>query len=651
MHLIQAPTAPVFRADIQLLRAWAVLLVVWHHAQLGGVSAGFLGVDIFFVISGYLITGMIQQSLTQGKFSFSAFYWRRAKRLLPAACATVMLTGCAAAWILEPTEQRDVWAQLLGAMTFSANWVLWRQAGYFDGAAELKPLLHMWSLSVEEQYYMVLPWLLCWAPAPWRRRWVGFGVLVSAVLCAWMMQRWPSAAFYGLPTRAWELGLGSLAALSGGGFRWQRWRVPAGLIVLGLPCYPLGGSHPGWDAILITAATVVLLLGRFDVARCWRPGVRLGDASYAIYLVHWPVLACLNNASLHTLDWFWRALAVGVSLLLGWGLHRGIEQPLRHWPLAPGWPAVAWVVGLSGLTVMIPGALLWGQPISAVEQRLVAQRRPNVGFAAVCDQDRQNYQPLSACQDQPHARTLVWGDSFGMHLIPALAGTTPGGVAQATRSTCSPLMDLAPLDDRDHPLSWAQSCLAFNRSVLAWLARMPEVEVVILSSPFMHLLSAQDLGRRWWVMDDQGAIHEPSQTRVAEALARTVAHVRQLGKRVIVVAPPPWTMADSSRCQARRQLGLWTLGQAEAGFGADCSVSESDSRRHQAPVLAMLAQVEQTAKVPVFEFHSRLCQAGRCTTQFADHSLYRDARHFSEPGARALGQAWQLGSVLRERAL
>lgn len=649
---------PAMRADIQLLRAWAVVLVVWHHAQFGGMPAGFLGVDIFFVISGYLITGMIQQGLTQGTFSFAVFYLRRAKRLLPAACVTAMLTGCVSAWVLEPTERADLWAQLLGVVSFSANGVLWRQAGYFDGAAELKPLLHMWSLSLEEQYYMVLPGLLLACPPAWRRVGVLLGVVASAGLCAWMMQRWPSAAFYGLPTRAWELGLGSLAALwpAADVQRWQPmlrwWRWPAVAVLVAAPMHPLGTAHPGLDAVVVTLATALVLLNRFHLARVWTPGVRLGDASYAVYLVHWPLLALLNNASLQTPDVRWRWAAVGGSLVLGWALHRGVEQPLRRWPLVPGRSALGWALGASAVTLVVPGAmLLWP---SASVSSLATLRAPNVGFAAVCDQHQSPYRPLPACQDQPLPRTLVWGDSFGMHLIPALAGMIPGGVAQATRSTCSPLLDLAPMDDRDHPLSWAKDCVAFNRSVLDALAQAPHIDVVMVSSPFMHLLVPQDVGRRWQVLDTQGpgpaVVRAPAAELVQTALVRTVARLRQLGKRVVIVAPPPWTHVDSSRCQVRQQLGLWTLDSAAAGLGPDCSLNEADSRRQQAPVLDMLAQVAQAASVPVFDFHARLCQNGRCMTAWAGQGLYRDARHLSYIGAKTLGQQEGLGQQWRAMA-
>src|SRR5688500_10264248 len=164
-----------FRTDIQALRGLAVLLVVLQHAQAGFIDAGFLGVDIFFVISGFLITGLLADQIGEGRFTFTGFYFRRARRLLPAAYATLLATAVLAFFLLDAIEWGDFTRQLAGAVTFTGNIALWQQTGYFASEAALKPLLHVWSLAVEEQYYLLLPLALWLAP---RRTWLAGSVWV-----------------------------------------------------------------------------------------------------------------------------------------------------------------------------------------------------------------------------------------------------------------------------------------------------------------------------------------------------------------------------------------------------------------------------------------------------------------------------------------
>ncbi|MDG2571002.1 acyltransferase, partial [Vibrio parahaemolyticus] len=172
-----------FRADIQALRGIAVLLVVIYHANVGLFPAGYLGVDIFFVISGFLITGLIKTHLEEGRFSFREFYYRRAKRLLPAAYTVIALTTIAAPFFLSDIGLQEFKFQVLGAITFTGNIALWLQSDYFAQAAETKPLLHVWSLAIEEQYYLLLPAFLLATPARLWLRVVGLLLVISLALC------------------------------------------------------------------------------------------------------------------------------------------------------------------------------------------------------------------------------------------------------------------------------------------------------------------------------------------------------------------------------------------------------------------------------------------------------------------------------------
>lgn len=280
------------RQDIQFLRGYAVAIVILAHAKLSPV-AGHLGVDIFFVISGYLITRMLQIQLSEGQFSFREFYTRRAKRLLPAAYATFLLTSFASPFFLTSVELTAYWDQLVGALLFSSNIVLSQQSGYFDSSAELKPLLHIWSLSLEEQYYFCLPLILLVIR---RRYWpqVTLGLLFfSTVLCAYWMTKNPSYAFYMLPTRAWELSIGSIVALLRLDdpnpqpiFRLTFWPCLAALLIV--PFAPTGLPHPGLDATIICLSTAIVIINGkkfFENFTLTRLTSWIGNASYSLYLV------------------------------------------------------------------------------------------------------------------------------------------------------------------------------------------------------------------------------------------------------------------------------------------------------------------------------------------------------------------------------
>ena len=203
MSLKTSP-ATKFRTDIQVLRGFAVLIVLFYHAKMGFLPAGYLGVDVFFVISGFLITHLVKSGLERGDFSFSEFYFRRAKRLLPAAYVTFFVTALLAPFFLGSIEMSDFRMQMLGAVAFIGNIVLWQQSGYFGGAAEFKPLLHVWSLAIEEQYYFILPAFLFFLPRRFWKPVTAFVLVFSLALCLFLVQKKASATFFLLPTRAWN---------------------------------------------------------------------------------------------------------------------------------------------------------------------------------------------------------------------------------------------------------------------------------------------------------------------------------------------------------------------------------------------------------------------------------------------------------------
>ncbi|MFC7301196.1 acyltransferase family protein [Cognatiluteimonas weifangensis] len=645
-----------FRTDIQALRGLAVLLVILQHARADFIGAGYLGVDIFFVISGYLITGMLAKDIGRGSFRFASFYFRRAKRLLPAAYVTFAATALAAFFVLDASEWRDFTRQLAGAVSFTGNFVLLHQTGYFEGAAALKPLLHVWSLAIEEQYYLLLPAAMALVP---RRFWfVGNLLLLGAsfALCAaWAFAR-PEAAFYLLPTRIWELAIGSLAAL--GTVRsdvlraWiARLFLPALAALVAIPVWPV----PGPDFVniaIVCVATLLVIVRRHDALQD-RPIpdalAKVGDASYSLYLVHWPVFALLNNVyagdpSFGEPGPEVLAAATVTALLLGFALYRYVERPVRQleFRYPRRWMAAA--VGASLCLALVPftiAARTSTRQASGPAVDYAWLRRDNVGFDDVCDGYRR-LEYTQRCSNARQPTTLVWGDSFAMHLVPGLAATMRGGILQATKSACGPLLGLAQIH-QEYTREFAERCLTFNDSVIAHLAAHPEIRTVVLSSPFYEYF---DPARRMLhVVDGHARIVEPDAAMALDALVATIARIRTLGRRVAIVAPPPSTGFDYSHCLERKARNRTLFGRF-----IDCNIPVAQYHASKHEVFAFLQQVRTRADVEVVSFDPFLCDEKECRTELGGTFLYRDEGHLSNDGSVALAKAMHLDALIAQAA-
>jgi peptidoglycan/LPS O-acetylase OafA/YrhL len=643
------------RTDIQALRGFAVLLVVLQHAQAGFIGAGFLGVDIFFVISGFLITATIRKAIEQGGFSFSEFYFRRAKRLLPAAYVTFAFTALLGFFLLDALEWRDFTRQLAGAVTFTGNLVLWQQTGYFEGAAAFKPLLHVWSLAVEEQYYLLLPAALVLAP---RRYWLAGNALVlvaSLAVCIWLWATDPEAAFYLLPARAWELAIGSIAALMAfDGVRAriviERLFLPALAALLLVPVMPLP-VPPFVNIAIVCCATLLLILRRHDaVSDTPIPkGLAIvGDASYSLYLVHWPIFAFLNN--LHAGDPSFGAptqrelfAAVLLSLGLGFALYRYVELPVRRAQFRFSRRLVLAAIAISALLALVPASIAAHSAGNANSPTVdyVHLRRDNVGFGDACE-TYERFTPTAACANARTPALMVWGDSFAMHLVPGIATTTGDGVLQATKSSCGPLLGVAQVT-ASYPRELAELCLHFNQSVIAYLAATPSVRTVVLSSPFYPYFDPQR--KLLQVVDGRTVEREPAEAVALAAMRDTVQALRALGKRVVIVAPPPSSGFDPSRCLERKASNRTLLKRF-----IDCDIPIADYRASKREVLAFLDKVQAVADVDVVSFDATLCPDSDCVTELDGTFVYRDEGHFSYDGSIAVGKRMALGAVLAKAA-
>jgi peptidoglycan/LPS O-acetylase OafA/YrhL len=630
-----------FRADIQALRGLAVTLVVLYHAGLPGVPQGYLGVDIFFTISGFLITGIVVRGLEASTFRFAEFYARRARRLLPAAWVMLAVTTLLAAWLLTATRYVEYRAQLTGASVFAANIVSWQQTGYFATDAAFSPLLHMWSLAVEEQYYLLMPLALWLLPRRWRLAGVALGTAASLALCLYLVERRPSVAFFFLPTRAWELGIGSVGALVAGDPRVRRWAggllVPALGLVLAVPLLPLAGPHPGWNALAVCLGTLgVLLAGSAALARnaAVRGLARVGDLSYSLYLVHWPLLSLARVA--HLTKALPPAVAAGLvlaSLLLAWAMFRFVEEPCRRAAIG-GWRLAAACVLAFAMLIGLAAAL---GPAPATVAAARAALAPVEGLPpAICRKDLPRYN--GECRQRGPGHVLLWGDSYAMHLVPGLLATSDGALDQASLGHCSPLVDYAAVPSANER-AFSETCMGFTRSVLDYIRRTPAIRTVILSASYSRTLASAGGG----AVARVGGVVRDAPLGLAPTLAaqrRTVAAIRALGRRVVVVAPTPPSPIDLGQCWERRWEGRPILG-----LHRDCR-----NRRAAAPDLwqeqdALLAGFVRSADVPVIRLDRALCQGDACPTRTADAPLFRDGGHLSRAGSLFAGRRLELGRL------
>jgi peptidoglycan/LPS O-acetylase OafA/YrhL len=655
-HAMNPPDAQFanasFRVDIQALRGLAILLVLLEHTGIGHPAAGYLGVDIFFVISGFLITSIIARDIALDRFSFKTFYYRRSKRLLPAAYVVFLLTALLSPWFLTQSEQHDFSRQLIGAVTFTGNIALWLQTGYFEGAAHLKPLLHVWSLGIEEQYYLLLPAALVFVPRRFWRPGTLLLLVLSLGLCLWFAPLKPGATFYLLPTRGWELALGSLAALltldarSRASLAPLFW--PALLVLAFIPFFPTRLPHPGLDAMLVCVATLVVILRNHPVVN--GKGMRfslaaVGEFSYSLYLVHWPLFAFANNAYVSEVPVSVRVGIALLSVVLGYLLYRCVERPIRGMEFkARGRFALAAVAA----SIALIAATLVITRVTRSEVDFEHARRGNLGFGSACE-FVDAFSLIPECRNSEHPRFLVWGDSYAKHLVPALLATTDAGVAQATKSVCGPLVGLAAFDEGDYRRPWAEDCLRFNNSVVAFLAAAETIDVVVLSSPFSQYFEGSPWGTRFKTLEqtEVGLMEGGNEIEAAIlAMRATVAKVRETGKRAVVVAPPPSADVDVAMCLERTATGLVTFGSV----AANCQIPVVEYHARRARVREFLARLPLEAGVAVIDFDGLLCDDSVCATQMNGVTLYRDGGHFSFEGSRSVGAEMRLAKRIESEA-
>ena len=634
-----------YRPQIDGLRAIAVVAVILFHADPRLVPGGFLGVDIFFVISGYLITSLIMADLAAGSFSFLGFYERRARRILPVLLVVLAATLPFAALSLLPMQQLAYARSVLATLLFSSNLLFWHETGYFMAEADLKPLLHTWSLAVEEQFYLLYPLLLgaLWRFGPRLRLGViGLIFVASLIASTVLAAHAPGANFYLLTSRAWELLAGALLALAMG--QVQNANRFAGLFDLtGLimvagslalfsaltPMPSLWGLIPvGGTVLLIAFATSATPLGRLLALP---PLVQIGRISYSAYLWHWPILVF---ARLRFGDALGPVLLTGLivaTFALAYLSWRFVEQPFRHRGAGAPVPmraflAVLAIAGVAlvaltqvdGLRVVGRAGLATATADLTTSAGVEAKIAVNYGLSETCETA---FTLSPDCRTSDTPEVMLWGDSFAMHLAPAIkAGVGSRGMVQHTKSVCAPIVDISVVTP-EYPAAWSEGCIAFNDQVLDWLSGQPSIRYVVISSPFGIVFN--DVYQRGGQVATA-----PRPDLVRDKLFATAARVAAMGKTLIIVSPPPVTGENIGQCLA---------GAALRGAPAEaCDFTTDQIDPLSTKVFDFLHDV--SAQIPVLFLDQLICTNGLCDTRIGDIFIYRDGGHLSIEAARYLGE-------------
>ncbi len=464
-----------YREDIDWLRAIAVLAVVAFHFEAPAVFGGFVGVDIFFVISGYLITGIIASEVKDGTFSFAQFYERRVRRLLPALYAMVALTAIPSFHYLLTSERAEFFRSVAAVVTFTSNFFFWLQTGYFDHAAVEKPLLHTWSLAVEEQFYLALP-LLLWTLLRFVRGRNALPVALAALTLAsfalgiWLMRTDRSAtAFFMSPPRAWEFLIGGLIATPG--FPVLRHALAQNiargiaLVLLAIPIFSLrqGPGFPGFNALTPCIGAAMFIWSGIGVPTLERSRYSpmnvarfFGQISYSLYLWHWPLFtfARFSKSGL-VLDATDKLVLFALTVAISYVSWRYVEQPFRERRLAPTRGAAFRVAGVASIVLLAGSAGGWFSsliPSDADRAALQLESYNDYDYRPLY-RVGSCFEPAGGVLDESclalapgKTNVLLWGDSLAAHYFHGLsriADPQSQNILQATQAACMPTFNAA----------------------------------------------------------------------------------------------------------------------------------------------------------------------------------------------------------------
>ena len=615
-----------YRTDIDGLRAVAVLGVVIYHAFPWMIPGGFIGVDIFFVISGYLISGILYKGHKSGNFSFKEFYARRIRRLFPALITMLVITIAYGWVILLPDEFQQLGKHVASGTLFIQNIVFWQESGYFDTTASLKPLLHLWSLAVEEQFYIFFPILLIilWkkprilAPA------MVLLLIVTFILNVVMSVQNSVSDFFLTPYRAWEFLGGSLLAW----WHYERGHeeeVPAyremlsvvGLLLLGLGMAFIhtGDPYPGWRAILPVAGTLLLMEGgagtNLKGTGAWinrkilsHPAVVwIGLISYPLYLFHWPALSFVHIVKGASPKPVYLIDALVVSLVLTVLTYYFIEKRTRHhksrWIL-PGLIVSFFLMGILGLFAWCQAMpSRYSNPQMRKVNLVIQERNMLSGWEQVKSKN-------GFCMNRTGGngqQTLFFGDSNMQQYSPRLRELLKDNHPDERGVISIGEGGIVPI--RNVTLNHSPECERMFEALDQQLSSNPKIDRVVIAARWSFYFKQ---GSNWKVDDQYSIGQNPGKQKAMNELGKTFGSLRDLGKKVTLVLTIPTGAELDPKSNYTR--GFMGISKRDRGV-----LTKEAFLKENGAVLDEIASIARTNGVDVIDPMDFLCTNGVCIAE------------------------------------
>jgi peptidoglycan/LPS O-acetylase OafA/YrhL len=618
--------AIAYRPDIDGMRAIAVLAVVAYHINKDALPGGYLGVDMFFVISGFLITSIIWREMQGREFTIRRFYERRIRRILPALFALLAVTSALAFLFLLPADLIGYGKSQFSTLAFVANIYFWRDTDYFSRLAETKPLLHLWSLSVEEQFYILFPPFLLLVGRFWRGGVIPVVIgLVALSLGGQVFAQYiggNAPAFYMLPTRAWELGLGAVPALLPAEFKLER-RVSeiaaalGGALVLWSLIMPLD-KLTLWPPAAVTVAGSALMIAAgirnmplAARALSWRPIVLVGLISYSLYLWHWPVLVYAKYFLVRDLSLIEILAALGVMFALATLSWRYVERPFRSRRI----PIRTVLICAAACAIVLGAfafALVRGGGFPERLNPAAARINESVSLNYRCSVDEfLRVGAMRGCvmnlpsRDPDQAEVVLFGNSHAQMFAPAFPPLLAARGVQGLLLPQSGCLPTLTINDYGN-------CYDVARRNLTDLLALKRVRIVVIGPSYMN-----DLQDR-----HDKIIPDPGHKLLIAGLDDLIDHLRAAGKTVILIGPYPQPGYDLATVLSRKLAFGWPTDQdptfeSFAAFQADFG--------------GLIRHFEARRDIGFVRVDTVQLRGNRYEFILDGHALYADDNHIAVP--------------------